>query len=109
MSNTDQSIKVTRPMKNPSHTGELIRRQVIEPLGLTVSDAADALGVSRPNLSKLLNGRASLTWEMAMKIEKAFGPHADHLMRMQFSYDRAQATARAAQITVNRVVKAPAS
>lgn len=95
-------------MKNPPHTGVFIRRQVIEPLGLSVTDAADALGVARPNLSKLLNGKTGLTWDMAHKIQKAFGPDAEHLMRMQFSYDRAQAEARKSSITVNRVIKEPA-
>ena len=107
MTSNDASIKVKGSMKNPSHTGELILREIIAPLGLSISDAADALGVSRPNLSKLLNGRASLSWDMAIKIEKAFGPKADHLMRMQFSYDRAQAAKRADDITVNRVVRQP--
>lgn len=105
MSKNNDVSKVSAPMKNPSHTGELIQREVIEPLGLTVSEAAEALGVTRPNLSKLLNGHAALTWDMAIKIEKAFGPKSDHLMRMQFAYDRAQAAARADQITVNRVVR----
>jgi len=105
MSSRKQSTKVKVPMKTPPHMGGFIRREIIEPLGLSVTDAAEALGVTRPALSRLINEKAALTWDMAIKIEKAFGPHADHLMRMQFAYDQAQATARAATIKVNRVVR----
>ena len=108
MSDSNESIRVKGPMKNPPHTGLFIRREIVEPLGLTVSEAADVLDVARPNLSKLLNGKMSLSWDMAMKIEKAFGPKANLLMRMQFAYDRAQAEKRAGKIKVNRVVRAPA-
>jgi antitoxin HigA-1 len=79
------------PMKNPPHVGGLIRRQVIEPLGLTVTEAAKALGVGRQALSSLLNGKAALTSEMGLRVEKAFGPKMEHLMRMQLAYDLAQA------------------
>lgn len=103
--NTKQRVK--GPMKTPPHVGRIIRQEVIEPLGLTVTAAADALGVTRANLSNLLNEKVSLTWDMAIKIEKAFGPHSDHLMRMQFAYDQAAAAARAGEITVQRVIKAP--
>ena len=64
------------PMKNPPHMGSFIRTEILEPLGLTVSQAAKILGVGRPALSNLLNGKASLSPEMALRIEKAFGP--DH-------------------------------
>src|SRR6202521_762995 len=77
-------------MKNPPHVGGLIRREVIEPLGLTVTEAAKALGVGRPALSNLLNGKASLTSEMGLRVEKAFGPKMEHLMRMQLAFDLAQ-------------------
>ena len=82
-------------MKNPSHPGALIRREVIEPLGLSVTSAAKALGGTRPALSNLLNGRASLSSEMAIRMEKAFGLKMEHLMRIQLAFDvsRAQATA----------------
>ena len=89
-------------MKNPSHPGALVRREVIEPLGLTVTDAAKALRVSRPALSKLLNGKASLSPEMAVRIETAFGPKMEHLMRMQYAYDVAQARGNADRIDVAR-------
>ena len=89
-------------MKNPSHPGALVRREVIAPLGLTVTDAAKALGVTRPALSKLLNAKASLSPEMAIRIEKAFGPKMEHLMRMQHAYDLAQARGKADRIDVAR-------
>src|SRR3990172_7732279 len=87
-------------MKNPPHVGGVIRRQVIEPLGLTVTEAAKALGVGRQALSSLLNEKAALTSDMALRIEKAFGPKMDHLMRMQLAYELAQTRARAAKIPV---------
>src|ERR1019366_1479566 len=67
------------------------RREVIEPLGLTVSEAAKVLGVGRQALSSLLNGKAALTSEMGLRVEKAFGPKMEHLMRMQLAFDLAQA------------------
>jgi antitoxin HigA-1 len=90
-------------MKTPSHVGGFIRRQIIEPLNLTVTDAALALGVTRQALNNLLNEKAALTAEMALRIEKAFGPKADHLMRMQLAYDMAQVRRREATINVRRV------
>ena len=74
-------------MKNPPHPGGVIRRQVIEPLGLSVTEAAGILGVTRQALSLLLNERTDLSAEMALRIEKAFGPKMDHLMRMQLAFD----------------------
>ena len=64
-------------MSRPSHPGSFIRMEVIEPLGLSVTDAAKALGVTRPALSALLNGRAALSSEMALRVEKAFHPMDD--------------------------------
>ena len=90
-------------MKNPPHPGDFIRTEIIEPTGLTVTAAAVALGVSRPALSSLLNGKASLSGEMALRIEKAFGVRMDTLMRMQVAYDIAQARKREKQIRVVRV------
>ena len=88
------------PMKNPPHPGGIIRRQVIEPLGLSVSQSAAILGVTRQALSLLLNQRTDLTPRMALRIEKAFGPKMDHLMRMQLAYDLAAQRAQEDQITV---------
>jgi addiction module HigA family antidote len=69
------------PMKNPPHPGDFIRTGIIEAAGLTVTGAAKALRVSRPTLSSLLNGKANLSGEMALRIEKAFGVKMDTLMR----------------------------
>jgi antitoxin HigA-1 len=91
-------------MKNPPHVGGVIRREVIEPLGLTVTEAAKALGVGRQALSSLLNEKAALTSDMALRVEKAFGPKMDHLMRMQLAYDLAQARKEERTIGVKRYV-----
>jgi len=91
-------------MAHPSHPGRFIKRQVVEPLGLTVTGAAKVLGVTRPALSALLNGHAALSPEMALRVEKAFGVKMDTLMRMQASYDIAAARARAGDIKVKRYV-----
>src|SRR5579863_7956040 len=91
-------------MKNPPHVGGLIRRQVIEPLGLTVTEAAKVLGVGRQALSSLLNGKAALTSEMGLRIEKAFGPKMEHLMRMQLAFDLAHARKMEHGVRVKRYV-----
>jgi addiction module HigA family antidote len=77
-----------------------VRHEIIDPLGLTVTRAAEVLGVTRATLSTLLNERAHLSPEMAVRIEKAFGVSMDTLMRMQNSFDIAQARARADLIDV---------
>ena len=89
-------------MKKPPHPGGLIRREVIEPLELTVSDAANILGVTRQALSLLLNERTDLSSEMALRMEKAFGPKMDHLMRMQLVFDLAKQREREDTIKVKR-------
>jgi len=90
-------------MKNPPHPGDFIRTEIITPAGLSVTAAAVALRVSRPALSSLLNGKANLSGDMALRIEKAFGVKMDTLMRMQSSYDITQARMREKQIHVRRV------
>lgn len=89
-------------MKNPCHPGEIIREEVLEALGLTVTEAAKVLGVARPTLSNLLNENTALTADMALRIEKVFGPKMDHLMRMQLAYDLAQARKREGTIKLKR-------
>ena len=89
-------------LEAPPHPGAFVRRDVLKPLGLSVTVAADALGVTRPALSALLNERAQLSPEMAIRIEKAFGVSMETLMRMQNSYDIAQARKREAEIKVER-------
>ena len=90
------------PLKNPPHPGDFVRTEIIEAAGLTVTAAAIALRVSRPALSSLLNARAGLSGDMALRIEKAFGVKMDTLMRMQSSYDIAQTRKREKQIRVAR-------
>jgi len=89
-------------MNNPTHPGPIVRHEVLEPLGLSVTDAARVPGVARPTLSNLLNARAALTPEMAIRIEKAFGPKADHLLRVQLAYDLAEVRRRQDEIQVER-------
>ncbi len=94
------------PMKNPPHPGDLIRTEVIEPLGLTVSKAAEILQVRRATFSDLLHGNSALTPEMALRIEKAFGPDMDHLLRMQLAYDVAKTRKQAQSISIKRYAPA---
>jgi addiction module HigA family antidote len=89
-------------MKNPPHPGDFIRTELIEPAGLTVTAAASVLHVSRPTLSSLLNGKADLSGDMALRIEKAFGVKMDTLMRMQNAFDIAKTRQRENQIHVQR-------
>lgn len=96
---TDHGIR----MKNPAHPGGFVR-EITEELKLSVTDAAAALEVTRPALSNLVNERAALSPEMALRIEKAFGVSMDTLMRMQNNFDIAQARNREGEITVKRYV-----
>jgi antitoxin HigA-1 len=89
-------------MKNPPHPGGVLRRQVIEPLGLTVTQAAQVLGVSRPAISNLLNQRVALSPEMAIRFEKAFGVDMETLLGLQHAYDVALARKAAHAISVGR-------
>jgi addiction module HigA family antidote len=81
--------------------------EVIEPLGLTVTKAAQVLGVSRPALSALLNGRAALSPEMALRVEKAFGVRMDTLLRMQTAFEIPEARENESSIKVKRYVAKP--
>jgi len=94
------------PMKNPPHPGDLIRTEIIEALGLNVSKAAEILNVRRATLSDLLRGKAALTPEMALRIEKAFGPDMNQLLRMQLAYDVAKTREHGSDIAVKRHVPA---
>ena len=87
-------------MKNPAHPGGFVKSEIIEALELSGTDAARALGVTRAALSAVLNERARLSPEMALRIEKAFGVSMDTLMRMQNSYDIARTRERAGEIEV---------
>ena len=87
-------------IKNPSHPGGFVKTEIIEPLRLSVTTAASVLGVTRPALSALLNEHAALSPEMALRLEKAFGVSMDTLMRMQNSYNIAQARMREGDMKV---------
>jgi addiction module HigA family antidote len=92
-------------MKNPPHPGDFIRTEIIEPAGLTVTAAAAALKVSRPALSSLLNSKAALSGDMALRIEKAFGVKMETLMHMQSAYEIAQTRKREKLIEVERIIQ----
>jgi addiction module HigA family antidote len=94
------------PMKNPPHPGDFIKTEIVEALGLNVSQAAKILKVRRATLSDLLHGKAALTPEMAIRIEKAFGPDMHHLLRMQLAYDVAKVRTLSREIAVERYVPA---
>ena len=97
------------PMKNPPHPGDLIRTEILEALGLNVSKAAKILQVRRATLSDLLHGKAALTPEMALRIEKVFGVKMDTLMRLQSAYEIAQTRKRERSIRVRPLAPAHAS
>ena len=94
------------PMKNPPHPGSLIKTEVIEALGLSLSKAAEILQLRRATLSDLLNGKSALTPDMALRIEKAFGPEMDHLLRMQLAYDVSRTREYAKNLSIERYVSA---
>ncbi|MFM2129602.1 MAG: hypothetical protein RL477_1148 [Pseudomonadota bacterium] len=94
------------PMKTPPHPGLSVRHDCIEPLGLTVTDAAEALGISRKQLSDIVNCRAGISPEMAIRLDKAFGGGAETWLRMQAAYDLAQAMKRAHRIRVKLLTPA---
>ena len=96
---SDSGIEVNM---TPSHPGEFVRAEVVEELGLSVTKAAEILGVRRATLSDLLNGNATLSPEMALRIEKAFDVSMDMLLRMQAWHDAARMRARADEISVRR-------
>lgn len=89
-------------LKSPPHPGSFVRTEIIEPLGLSVTAGAAALGITRAALSTFLNARSSLSPEMALRIEKAFGVSMETLMRMQNSYDIAAARKKEKEIKVAR-------
>jgi addiction module HigA family antidote len=90
------------PMKNPAHPGRIIRSACLEPLGLSITEGAKILGVTRQTLTKIVNGKSGVSAEMAIRLAKAFGSSADVWVRMQASYDLAQARKDEAKIKVRR-------
>ncbi|HSR67994.1 MAG TPA: HigA family addiction module antitoxin [Acidobacteriota bacterium] len=90
-------------MHNPPHPGEVLRELCLEPLGLTVTNAAEALGVSRKTLSAILNGRAGISPEMAIRLSRAFGTSAESWLTQQMQYDLWTAEQSAENIRVERL------
>ena len=86
----------------PAAPGEFIREEILAPLGLSISKAAAVLKMRRPTLSDIVNGKARLTPEVALRLEKAFGVSMDLLLRMQASYEVAKARERAGDVDVQR-------
>jgi len=93
-------------MHNPPHPGEVIRELCIAPLGVTVTDAAKALGVSRKTLSELLNGHASITPEMAIRLSIAFDTTPESWLTQQMHYDLWQAEQKRKELKVERLLAA---
>lgn len=96
-------------MHSPVHPGRFLRTEVVEAHGLSITEAAKILCVARPTLSTLLNGKACLSGDMAIRFEKAFGVDMETLMRMQGSYDIALARSRAGKIRVGKFRPRPAA
>lgn len=94
-------------MHNPPHPGGVVRRQCLEPLGLTVTEAAKGLGVSRNTLSMLLNGRLGISPDMAVRLSRGFGGSPESWLRQQMQYDLWRAQRRAADIRVRKFEAAP--
>lgn len=92
------------PMKTPPHPGHSIKDACLEPLGLSVTRGAEVLGVSRSTLSKVINGKAAISAEMAIRLAKAFGSTSRAWLKMQWAYDLAQAETQADHIQVKRYI-----
>lgn len=90
------------PMKNPAHPGRIIKNACLDPLGLSVTAGAKALGVTRQTLTKIVNGHAGISAEMAIRLEKAGWSNADHWLRTQAAYDLAQARKTESKIKIYR-------
>lgn len=94
------------PMKNPPHPGLSIRHDCLEPLGLSVTEAAKKLGVSRKQMSDIVNCRSGISPDMAIRLDKAFGGGAETWFRLQAAYDLARAMKHADRIKVERLTRA---
>ncbi|WP_447969319.1 HigA family addiction module antitoxin [Nitrospira sp. M1] len=90
-------------MKTPPHPGRIVRQECIEPLGLTITEAAERLGVTRQTLDKLVNGKAGISPEMSIRLSKAFGSSPEMWLGLQMEYDLAQAEKTANRIKVKRI------
>ena len=96
-------------MKNPPHPGLSVRQDCLDPLGLSIAEGAKALGVTRQAMNNLVSGKAAISAEMAIRLEKAFGGGAETWLRMQAAYDLAQVEKHVGKIKVRRVKPALAS
>ena len=94
------------PIHNPPHPGEILKSLCLEPLGLSVTQAAEALGVSRKTLSMVINGRAGISPEMAIRLSMAFDTTPESWLNQQMQYDLWQAKQRRAEFTVKRLTAA---
>jgi len=94
---TEQSLPTEGPMQNPPHPGRIIRQDCIEPLGLGIGEAAEALGVTRQTLDRVVNERGGVSPEMALRLAKAFGSTPEMWMRLQAAFDLAEARKRNAK------------
>jgi antitoxin HigA-1 len=90
------------PMKNPAHPGRIVRHDCLEPLGLSVTEGAEVLGVSRQTLNNVIHGKSGISPEMAIRLSKAFGSTPETWLRMQLAYDLAQARKDESKIKVRR-------
>ncbi len=100
----------TKPIKvemTPARPGDFIREEIFMPLGLSISKAAELLKMRRPTLSEIVNDKARLTSDVALRIEKAFGVSMELLLRMQVSHEAAKARERAGEIDVERYDPGP--
>jgi addiction module HigA family antidote len=91
------------PMKSPPHPGELVREN-LDDLGLSIAEAAIGLGITRQQLYNVVNGKSSISPEMALRFEKAFGGSADIWLRMQANFDLARLRSHAEDLGVTRLV-----
>ena len=89
-------------MKNPAHLGRIIKNACLDPLGLSVTAGAKALGITRQTLTKIVNGHSGISAEMAIRLEKAGWSNANHWLRMQAAYDLAQARKNESKIKIYR-------
>ena len=108
MASTTKTITegVAMRMHNPPHPGEIIKTLCLEPLGLTVTQAAEGLGVSRKTLSAILNGRAGVSPEMAVRLSIAFGTSSESWLNQQTQYDLWHAEQRRKQLRVAKLASA---
>lgn len=90
-------------MHNPPHPGEVLRELCLAPLNISVTDAAKALGISRKTLSAILNGRAGISPEMAVRLSKAFGTSSESWLHQQTQYDLWQAEQKREELVVERL------